>query len=859
MHATVDALKKAEEETLTVEFKRPIPMLAASLHLAHYGGSLHLAHYGGRFAATNEDANKCKNCGKALKDHVQKLFCEPKMLKQTKLDELEKEIRKREANVKLRNHTLHVRRIDIHRCRPRKKHGDDYYQWALFPKNGSCQPTSSDEWAVLQTALNTHALNAQYRQTTARLINTPYRSDLDKWLLTNCCPSTVSGSYLKQVLDKWEVLRPMAAPPRGRSTALSSVPDDTGDTVDTDTGQSSADTGQSIGSSPGENEDGAAGIAFDGKLPAGNGNRESNGPRRARSISQRFSPFANEKSFETVSRSIHKAASMAATTLDGSTLSSAKASLEDRIHDELDKKRLKEIVDGLEGEKHKEMLCSINCCVFPRAETGGQGGKGGQDGDYGEYSSKCPAQETYVLDLNIDPEKCKYCGGRGGKDGGMFSGETILHIAIVQHRLDSIEWLLQNGARVDSRALGVFFQDSKVPKFKADENVWNKVFRGFRALARGRMRAPRDAWRNEPNAQAGVCYGEFPLSFAAAVGDEHVCYLLYRRALCLIQAAVCGGKNGVLVDNEELEELQKNNMYDEGEVRFLQQQLDKWIFRNVRHGDEVLKHLQDRIFKLGDEIRRLVKDSESESRARSKSPTGAGSRGAHAHLPMQHVSSKRRVELQKICYTHGFEEKTTEMLLKRYDQLAVWRGRYMKLLQTAFVNRRDSAGNTALHVAVEHRRKSTIDWLLDNGAETSLSFLNNDNLTPLTLAVRLGDADIFEHLLARQRMVVWSYGTVCLSKTSIEQIDTFRLVPENGTSIKPFKRPSFWRRRNLLGGSESKNTRVQPEDDREPEDDRPFKYLARERKNNEDCAIEHEHQDPLWRSALEVMVDHVCC
>jgi hypothetical protein len=40
-----------------------------------------------------------------------------------------------------------------------------------------------------------------------------------------------------------------------------------------------------------------------------------------------------------------------------------------------------------------------------------------------------------------------------------------------------------------------------------------------------------------------------------------------------------------------------------------------------------------------------------------------------------------------------------------------------------------------LHVAVEHRRKSTIDWLLDNGAEASLSFLNNDNLTPLTLAV----------------------------------------------------------------------------------------------------------------------------
>ena len=239
--------------------------------------------------------------------------------------------------------------------------------------------------------------------------------------------------------------------------------------------------------------------------------------------------------------------------------------------------RLKEIVDGLEGGKHKEMLCSIHCCVFPRTETGGKDGK---DGGNNKYSSQSSAQGTYALDLNIDPEKCVYCEGRGGKDGGMFSGETILHIAIVQHRLDSIEWLLQNGARVDSRALGVFFQDTKVPKFKADENVWNKVAaligRGF------------DAWRNEPNEQAGVCYGEFPLSFAAAVGDEHVCYLLYNRARCLIQAAVCGGKNGILGADEELVQLQKNNMFEEGEVRFLQEQLDKWICRNVSHGDEVL-------------------------------------------------------------------------------------------------------------------------------------------------------------------------------------------------------------------------------------------------------------------------------
>jgi hypothetical protein len=192
---------------------------------------------------------------------------------------------------------------------------------------------------------------------------------------------------------------------------------------------------------------------------------------------------------------------------------------------------------------------------------------------------------------------------------------------------------------------------------------------------------------------------------------------------------------------------------------------------------QVWKRLQQKMVKLEDEIRRLVKEetgkrgAKSPASAGTKSPTGASSHGAHkaSPSPMQHISSKKRTSfstLLSFCHTHGFAEEATATLLKKYDELAVWRERYMKLLRTAFVNRRDSAGNsalhvspnnrslfntsnrsllklirrdsagnTALHVAVEHRRKSTIDWLLDNGAEASLSFLNNDNLTPLTLAV----------------------------------------------------------------------------------------------------------------------------
>ena len=41
-----------------------------------------------------------------------------------------------------------------------------------------------------------------------------------------------------------------------------------------------------------------------------------------------------------------------------------------------------------------------------------------------------------------------------------------------------------------------------------------------------------------------------------------------------------------------------------------------------------------------------------------------------------------------------------------------------------------------LHQAVLHQSQKTLDFLLENGATPSLSFLNGDNLTPLTLAAR---------------------------------------------------------------------------------------------------------------------------
>ena len=48
--------------------------------------------------------------------------------------------------------------------------------------------------------------------------------------------------------------------------------------------------------------------------------------------------------------------------------------------------------------------------------------------------------------------------GLSGRDGGLFTGETLLHVAIVQHRDETVAWLLDGGAAIDSRAGGVFFQ-----------------------------------------------------------------------------------------------------------------------------------------------------------------------------------------------------------------------------------------------------------------------------------------------------------------------------------------------------------------------------------------------------------------
>lgn len=53
--------------------------------------------------------------------------------------------------------------------------------------------------------------------------------------------------------------------------------------------------------------------------------------------------------------------------------------------------------------------------------------------------------------------------GRKFFDRGLYTGETILHIAIVTCDADTVEFLLQRGASLYSRAIGVFFMPQWIP------------------------------------------------------------------------------------------------------------------------------------------------------------------------------------------------------------------------------------------------------------------------------------------------------------------------------------------------------------------------------------------------------------
>ena len=109
----------------------------------------------------------------------------------------------------------------------------------------------------------------------------------------------------------------------------------------------------------------------------------------------------------------------------------------------------------------------------------------------------------------------------------------MLHIAIVQREYESVKWLLDRGASVDNRAVGVFFKSANIPKFNNDV--------GFLDVLQMKVGLVHDTGPTDTNEfHSGCQYGEYPLSFAVAVGHQLICNLLlayYKRRLGKVSVA----------------------------------------------------------------------------------------------------------------------------------------------------------------------------------------------------------------------------------------------------------------------------------------------------------------------------------
>ena len=67
--------------------------------------------------------------------------------------------------------------------------------------------------------------------------------------------------------------------------------------------------------------------------------------------------------------------------------------------------------------------------------------------------------------------------------------------------------------------------------------------------------------------------------------------------------------------------------------------------------------------------------------------------------------------------------------------------------QWSTVDLTDNAGNTPLHIAVEHKRASSVRYLLSLGGNVEAS--NDEGLTPLHMAVKSGNLRSAKDLLLR--------------------------------------------------------------------------------------------------------------
>lgn len=89
----------------------------------------------------------------------------------------------------------------------------------------------------------------------------------------------------------------------------------------------------------------------------------------------------------------------------------------------------------------------------------------------------------------------------------------------------------------------------------------------------------------------------------------------------------------------------------------------------------------------------------------------------------------------------------------------------------------DTNGNTVLHMLVIYEKQETFDMAYEVGS--SLGVRNSLNMTPLTLASKLGRVDMFFHIMNIEREIYWQLGSITCAAYPLSQIDTIDVETGN--------------------------------------------------------------------------------
>eukprot|EP00873_Tetraselmis_striata_P004270 jgi/Tetstr1/424534/TSEL_015062.t1 len=97
----------------------------------------------------------------------------------------------------------------------------------------------------------------------------------------------------------------------------------------------------------------------------------------------------------------------------------------------------------------------------------------------------------------------------------------------------------------------------------------------------------------------------------------------------------------------------------------------------------------------------------------------------------------------------------------------------------ADVDAQDSYGNTALHLAVLKSLPGMYELLADK-YKACQDITNAEGLTPLTLAAKQNNVEMFQRIMDYQRTIVWAYGPVTCYHIPLEDVDTVQNRDEEG-------------------------------------------------------------------------------